>query len=147
MQNTHSNVDLSKAYTIWFWFTHIVACLVLGSLFGAATENSGTAILVVFILTTPPTIWYKKAVLNRTKIIFENGTNKVTYQRGRWFVRDEDIIPVKSIDNVKLDRSLLGKILGYCHMSLETRGNEPYKLKAVSTKQAERFRDAFIEMA
>ena len=142
MQDAHSNVDLSTAYTVFFWLIHVIICLFI--LLVGYDETVG-AWLLVFIVTLLHT-WQKKAVLNRSKIFYEKGANTITVQTGRYFVRDEDIIPIKAIDNIKMDRSLPGKIFGFCTLKLMTRGNEVYKMRGPSTKQAEKFRDAISKL-
>ena len=144
MQDTHTNVESSTAYSVFYWLSHVIFCLFI-MLGIAGFGSAGGAWLFGFIVTLS-SLWYKKAVLNRTKIFYEKGTNKILYQTGRYFVRDEDFIPIKSIDNIKMDRSLPGKIFGFCTLRLETQGNEPYLLKGISTKQAEEFRDAIFEL-
>ena len=141
MQDTHTNVNLSTAYTVSYWLWNVLFIMLVVVVLGLTEE----AWLVGFILTLL-SIWHKKAVVNRTKIFYEKGANKLTFQTGRWFVRDEDFIPIKAIDNIKMDRSLPGKLLGFCTLRLETHGNEPYLMKGPSTKQAEKFRDAIFEL-
>lgn len=146
MSASFSNVNTSGAYTVYYWVSTLLSCFFIGFLLAGFNEGHLAFLFLPFFIILPLSVWHKKAVVNRTKIIFENASNKITYQRGRWFVKDEDVIPVKAVDNVKIDRSVLGKIFGFCSMSLETKGSEPYALKGVSTKEAEGFRDAFIEM-
>lgn len=130
-----SNVGVSGSYSVFFWVMAIIVTAV------AAVASGGIGILIF-----PFLIWHKLAVVNRTKILFEDNTNRLTFQRGRWLVKDDDVVPVKAIDNVKLNRSLLGKIFGWCDILIETR-SEAYKIKNVSTKQAEKFREAFLALA
>lgn len=130
---TRSDVGVSRSYSIFYW----VNALLLTTIIAALTAGIG-----VFLF--PIVVWYKLAVINRTKVMFEDSTNMLIFQRGRWFVKDDDIVPVKAIDNVKLNRSILGKIFGWCDISIETR-SEVYSIKYVSTRQAERFRLAFLE--
>ena len=91
----------------------------------------------------PVFIWHKKAVVNRNRILFEEDAHSVTVHHGRWFVLDDDIVQISAIDHIKLNRSVLGKIFGYCDLTLETR-SEIYQLKDVSTRQAEAFRDTIL---
>ena len=136
MQDAHTNVDLSTAYTVFYWLIDgIVLFFIMLVISGLGSPGGAWLVGCIIVLIK---IWYKKAVLNRTKIFYEKGAKQITFQRGRWFVRDEDFIPIKAIDNIKLDRSLPGKIFGFCTLRLATRGNEPYLLKGPSTKQAEK---------
>lgn len=130
-----SNVGVSRAYTFFFWLNAIVWSLLLG------TATAGVGFLLLPVLA-----WYKVAVINRTKILFENETKRFVFQRGRWFVKDDDVVPVKAVDNVKLNRSITGKIFGWCDIQVETR-SETYKIKYVATAAAEQFREAFLAMA
>lgn len=134
MENKMSNVNVAGSYGVFFWISAIIWTTVV------AVFTAGFGILLFPIL-----VWYKKMVVNRTKIIFENDTNKLTFQRGRWLVKDDDVVPVRAIDNVKLNRSLMGKIFGWCDILIDTR-SETYKIKYVSTKAAEQFRDAFLAL-
>ncbi|WP_245290258.1 MULTISPECIES: PH domain-containing protein [unclassified Shinella] len=127
-----SNVGVSMSFSIFYW----CAALIWTTL--AAIATGGVGILLFFVF-----LWRKVAVINRTKIIFENNTNRLTVQHGRWFIKDDDVVPVKAIDNVKLNRSILGKIFGWCDIMIETR-SEAYVIKYVSTRMAETFRNDFL---
>ena len=50
-------------------------------------------------------------------------------------------MPISATDNVKLERSLLGKIFGWRVITIET-GSESYSLSYVSTNEAGAFRKA-----
>ncbi|MBL0372604.1 PH domain-containing protein [Rhizobium sp. KVB221] len=127
-----SNVEISGAYSVFFWLNAIFWTVLIS----IPTLGAGLLLILIFL-------WYKKAVLNRTKIIFTNGTKLFTAQKGRWFVKDDDVVPVKAVDNVKIDRSILGKIFGWCDIIIETR-SEAYRIRHVNSKRAERFRKAFL---
>ena len=88
--------------------------------------------------------WYKFAVINRTRAIYRMGDRAVTFHRGRLFVRDEDTIPISAIDNVKLDRSVPGKIFGWVNMFFMTR-SDVYRIDHVDYDEAVRFRNIFLE--
>lgn len=130
-----SNVGVARAYSVFFWINALLWTAIIAVL---------TAGLGMFLL--PFLAWYKWRVINRTKIVFEQDTNRIKFQRGRWFVLDDDIIPVKSIDNVKLNRSVLGRIFGWCDIDAATRV-ERYRIRHVSTRSAEAFRLAFLAQA
>lgn len=134
MANGMSNVNVAGSYSWFFWINSVVITAIAAALSGG-----------IGIILFPIMVWYKRMVINRTKIIFENDTNRLTFQRGRWFVKDDDVVPVKAIDNVKLNRSIMGKIFGWCDILIETR-SETYKIKYVSSKEAEKFRDQFLSL-
>lgn len=125
-------VGIASSYSIFFWTVWIVIAVGICAFAGA---------LGLLILLLP--FWYKRAVVNRNRILFETGSNSITCEHGRWFVKDDDLVPVSAIDNVKLDRSLLGKIFGWCVIMIETR-SESYSLSYVSTNEAEAFRKALL---
>lgn len=128
------DVSVAPAFSIFYWifWLPLVAAVTIFTL------GVGTLLL-------PLLAWYKMAVVNRTRIRFERGSNRFTFERGRWFVKDDDVVTVKSVDNVKLDRSLPGKMFGWCNIQVETR-SEMYQINNVSTVQAERFRRLILEM-
>ena len=125
-------VGVAISYSIFFWIVWIIISVVIG------TFTSGLGLLILL-----PSFWYKKAVVNRNRILFETGSKSITCEHGRWFVKDDDLVPISAIDNVKLDRSLLGKIFGWCVITIETR-SESYSLSYVSTNEAEAFRKALL---
>lgn len=125
-ERKHSDVTVSRAYSVFYW---LMALALTVATYG---------------LILPFAIWYKLAVINRTKIIFNEGTKAMTFQRGRWFVKDDDRVPVRAIDNVKLDRSILGKLFGWANITVETR-SERYRIKHIGTAQAEQFRERFLD--
>lgn len=133
MHEDNMGVGVSKNYSMFYWINATLWALII------AIPSGGIGLLLFPVL-----LWYKKAVINRTKIIFDNAQKRFIFQRGRWFVKDDDVVPVKSVDNVKLNRSISGKIFGWCNIEVETRA-EKYKIKYVSTKAAERFRESFLE--
>ena len=130
-----NNVGVAGAYSLFYWVNSVLWTAIITPF----TAGIGIALL-------PILFWYKKAVINRTKIIFENDTKRFIFQRGRWFVKDDDVVPVKAVDNVKLNRSITGKIFGWCNIQIETR-SETYKINYVATKEAEAFREAFLARA
>ena len=132
MANTNDDVCISRAYSIFFWINAILVTMI------ASVLSAGIGILLF-----PLFVWYKLAVLNRTKIEYLTGDNKLTFFTGRWFVRDDDVVPLKAIDNVKLNRSLPGKIFGWADIIIETR-SENYRINCVATKTAQSFRDRFL---
>ena len=125
-------VGVAISYSIFFWIVWIIISVVIGIF------TSGLGLLILL-----PSFWYKKAVVNRNRILFETGSKSITCEHGRWFVKDDDLVPISAIDNVKLDRSLLGKIFGWCVITIETR-SESYSLSYVSTNEAEAFRKALL---
>ena len=125
-------VGVAISYSIFFWIVWIIISVVIG------TFTSGLGLLILL-----PSFWYKKAVVNRNRILFETGSKSITCEHGRWFVKDDDLVPISAIDNVKLDRSLLGKIFGWCVITIETR-SESYSLSYISTNEAEAFRKALL---
>ena len=125
-------VGIASSYSIFFWTVWIVIAVGIWAFAGA---------LGLLVLLLP--FWYKRAVVNRNRILFETGSNSITCEHGRWFVKDDDLVPISAIDNVKLDRSLLGKIFGWCVIMIETR-SESYSLSYVSTNEAEAFRKALL---
>lgn len=125
-------VGVAISYSIFFWIVWIIISVVIG------TFTAGLGLLILL-----PSFWYKKAVVNRNRILFETGSKSITCEHGRWFVKDDDLVPISAIDNVKLDRSLLGKIFGWCVITIETR-SESYSLSYVSTNEAEAFRKALL---
>ena len=114
-------VGVARGYSIFFWTAWIIC--ILG------------------ILLLPILLWYKKAVVNRSRIRFKAGSDRVTVEHGRWFVKDEDTVPVSAIDNIKLDHSVLGKMAGWCDITVVTRSEE-YHIPYVSASSAKRFRAA-----
>lgn len=127
-----TKVRVAGAYSVFFWINAIIWTVILAAL------TMGVGLLLFPIL-----LWRKIAVINRTGIDYSDDAKSFTFYRGRWFVRDDDTIPVKSIDNVKINRSLSGKIFGWCDVLVETRA-EAYKIAHVTTRNAERFRQAFL---
>lgn len=125
-------VGIASSYTFFFW----IAWIIVSAAIAAVTAGLGLILLL-------PLFWYKRAVVNRNRILFETGSNSITCEHGRWFVKDDDLVPISAIDNVKLDRSLLGKIFGWCVITIETR-SESYSLSHVSTNEAEAFRKALL---
>lgn len=126
-------VGIASSYSIFFWTLWIVIAVVIGIF------TAGVGALLILL----PSFWYKRAVVNRNRILFETDSNSITCEHGRWFVKDDDLVPISAIDNVKLDRSLLGKIFGWCVITIETR-SESYSLSHVSTNEAEAFRKALL---
>jgi len=133
MSENHSDVTVARAYSIFYW----INALLISSLVAVVTPGVGIFLLAIFA-------WHKMAVVNRTKIIFEDSTKFMTFQIGRWFVKDDDRVPVNAIDNLKLNRSVPGKIFGWVEISVETR-SENYRIPYVDTKKAEQFRDRFLD--
>ena len=123
-----TEVRVGQSYSVFFWLNAVFWSII----------TAGIALPVIVLLAI-----YKFRVINRSKIQFSNGARAIKFLRGRWFVRDDDMIPVSAVDNVKLDRSILGRIFGWCDILFETR-SETYRLRYVSTKQAEQFRDMFL---
>ena len=119
-------VGPARAYSVFYWIMALI-------------------ISAPFMLTPLPLFaWYKLAVINRTRAIYRMGDRAITFHRGRLFVRDEDTIPITAIDNVKLDRSVLGNIFGWVNMLFMTRA-DVYKIGHVSRDEAVRFRNIFLE--
>lgn len=125
-------VSIASSYTFFFW----IAWIIVSAAIAAVTAGLGLILLL-------PLFWYKRAVVNRNRILFETDSNSITCEHGRCFVKDDDLVPISAIDNVKLDRSLLGKIFGWCVIAIETR-SESYSLSHVSTNEAETFRKALL---
>ena len=126
-------VGVASSYSFFFWIAWSIIPV-------AAVMQTGEPLILIVLL---PLFWYKRAVVNRNRILFETGSNSITCEHGRWFVKDDDLVPISAIDNVKLDRSLLGKIFGWCVITIETR-SESYSLSHVSTNEAEAFRKALL---
>ena len=121
-------VSVSTAYSVFFWVKWITISVVLSPF-----------TLGLSLLLLPFLFWYKQAVVNRSKFLFETGGKTITCEHGRWFVLDDDIVQVSAIDNIKLNRSGLGKLFGWCHMTIESR-SASYALACVATAEAEAFR-------
>ena len=130
--DANMKVGIASSYSIFFWIVWIVIAV------GICAFAGGLGLLVLLL-----PFWYKRAVVNRNRILFETGSQSITCEHGRWFVKDDDLVPISAIDNVKLDRSLLGKIFGWCVIMIETR-SESYSLSYVSTNEAEAFRKALL---
>jgi len=126
-------VKPARAYSVFFWISAVFWSLLIG----AVTAGLG-------LLLFPFFIWYKLAVINRTRAFYRPGEKAIIFHRGRWFVRDEDAIPVKSIDNIKLDKSVLGNIFGWVNIRFMTRSDD-YRIKYVDRNEAMRFRNVFID--
>ena len=130
--DVNMKVGIASSYTFFFW----IAWIIVSAAIAAVTAGLGLILLL-------PLFWHKRAVVNRNRLLFEPGSNNITCEHGRWFVKDDDLVPISAIDNVKLDRSLLGKIFGWCVITIETR-SESYSLSHVSTNEAEAFRKAIL---
>ena len=122
-------VGPAGAYTVFYWIRSALVTTVVA----IPTMGLGLILLPVFL-------WHKKAVINRTKIMVGEGARHADFKHGRWFIADEDQIPLKSIDNIKVDHSILGKIFGWCTLVLETR-SENYELRHVCKASAKEFKD------
>lgn len=125
-------VGIASSYTFFFWIVWIVIAV------GICAFAGGLGLLILLL-----PFWHKRAVVNRNRLLFEPGSKSITCEHGRWFVKDDDLVPISAIDNVKLDRSLLGKLFGWCVITIETR-SESYSLSHVSTNEAEAFRKALL---
>lgn len=119
------NVRIATVFSVFYW-------IVWGGL------------SLLFVITFPIVAWYYFAVVRRKRFEFREGDNRITYVKGGWFVSDDDSLPLRAIDNVKIDRSLLGAIFGWCTIRLETR-SENYKLSGVSQSQSQSFRTAILD--
>lgn len=148
------SVEVSPGFSVWYWIGTVGYALFLAGVallvshFLVRPEHKLLAILIAVPLIATMfgnSVWRKLAVINRTKITYGDDATKLVFHRGRYFVKDEDAVPLRAIDNVKLNRSLLGKVFGWCDLSLETR-SEGYEIPYVSSKQAEIFRKEFLDM-
>ncbi|NRA86449.1 MAG: PH domain-containing protein [Rhizobiales bacterium] len=127
------NIEIAPKYLKFVKIAVILWSIILLPVFGLG--------LILFLIYFS----YKKRILNRTKIVFSVEERIVKFYKGGWFVVDDDTIPINSIDNIKLDRSLIGNLYNSVGITIETR-SEKYKLPYVSAQQAEEFRKAFIEL-
>lgn len=115
-------IRLARWYTVWFWVIWSVPC--------------------ICILPFPFVYWYKIRVLNRSYIALKEGTLHL-YQ-GRWFVLDDDVVYVKAIDHIKIDRSLMGYFFGWCSIVITTR-NGTFSYKYMDLHAAEAVRGQIMQ--
>lgn len=128
MQKVYT-VGVATSSTVIYWLFWLLLIVI----------SMGLA-LIIF----PISLIYRLRVTNRTRLVYDENSNRVRYTRGRLFTLDDDVIPVRSIDNVKIDRTVLGSLFGWCNLEIYTRA-EKYRLTQVSKQDAEAFREAFLE--
>lgn len=95
-------IRIAKAYTVFFWCLYLLPSLL--------------------IIPFPFIYWYKKRVVDRNYI--ELYTKTLHLYQGRWFVCDDDVVYTNAVDHIKIDRSILGYIFGWCTLIITTRNGQ-----------------------
>lgn len=114
-------VRVAKAYTVWFWILYFIPSL--------------------FIIPYFFIYWYKYRVVNRNYI--ELYPKTLHLYQGRWFVADDDVVYTSAVDHIKVDRSILGYIFGWCTLVITTRSGQ-FIYKYMDMKASESLRNEVI---
>lgn len=114
-------VRVAKAYTVWFWILYFIPSL--------------------FIIPYFFIYWYKYRVVNRNYI--ELYPKTLHLYQGRWFVADDDVVYTSAVDHIKVDRSILGYIFGWCTLVITTRSGQ-FTYKYMDMKASESLRNEVI---
>lgn len=114
-------VRIAKAYTIFFWILYCIPSL--------------------FILPYIFIYWYKVRVINRNYI--ELYPKTLHLYQGRWFVADDDVVYTNAVDHIKIDRSVMGYIFGWCTLVITTR-NGQFVYHYMNMKDSEALRNEVI---
>ena len=107
-------VKVAKPYSFIFWILYLIPSLL--------------------ILPFPIIYWYKKRVIDRNYI--ELYPKTIHLYQGRWFVADDDVVYTTAVDHIKIDRTILGYIFGWCTLIISTRsGQFTYKYMDMETSE------------
>lgn len=97
--------------------------------------------IVMVIFAVMATINILRAI-KRNALEFDG--EKITLTIGRIFVVDDEMLPLSSVSSILLDKSLVGRILGYCTIRIITRASNAIVMHNASEKQAIAFRDKIM---
>lgn len=130
------------------FFEWCKVALFIGAAIYCANDKTQTyeyfsVVMVVFAVMASINIL---RAIKRNALEFDG--EKITLTIGRIFVVDDEMLPLSSVSSILLDKSLVGRILGYCTIRIITRASNAIVMHNASEKQATAFRDKVMsEMA